>query len=95
MGTSAYYRADITLIWDHPHAYGDKKRRVTNNAKYRGSSPRVWGQVRVLLHLPQTLRIIPTRMGTSYNDICMHAYIGIIPTRMGTRPQVQRNIGRI
>ena len=50
---------------DHPHAYGDKVRQQDKNCPIDGSSPRVWGQVVVTLFKRLTVRIIPTRMGTS------------------------------
>ena len=51
---------------DHPHACGDKV--VTSFVKKRGagSSPRVWGQDDVANQVLQWVRIIPTRVGTSF-----------------------------
>ena len=34
----------------------------------RGSSPRVWGQVLIILMMSIYLRIIPTRVGTSTKE---------------------------
>ena len=66
MGTS--YKA-IDLIrysGDHPHAYGDKSVVRTNGGYMQGSSPRVWGQVIGRNCYSDRIRIIPTRMGTSF-----------------------------
>ena len=41
-GKNAYKCYDL---WDHPHAYGDKKKINTVANQIEGSSPRVWGQV--------------------------------------------------
>ena len=50
---------------DHPHAYGDKWYTSCANNFGLGSSPRVWGQVTILVAYVVWKRIIPTRMGTS------------------------------
>ena len=52
---------------DHPHAYGDKYCTPQNYRGFLGSSPRVWGQDRLFTDLGDSLRIIPTRMGTRGN----------------------------
>ena len=36
-------------VWDHPHACGDKRRTRKKPKKSPGSSPRVWGQERLIL----------------------------------------------
>ena len=45
MGTSDKACSRISIIKDHPHAYGDKTWKVEYHDWRRGSSPRVWGQV--------------------------------------------------
>ena len=50
---------------DHPHECGDKSVVKRRNKKQRGSSPRVWGQVRRPPNNQRSYRIIPTRVGTS------------------------------
>ena len=50
---------------DHPHACGDKHGLKSADRYLRGSSPRVWGQESTPLWLNSTMRIIPTRVGTS------------------------------
>ena len=52
-------------IKDHPHACGDKHRSRRELRNRRGSSPRVWGQVRRGKRNMVSVRIIPTRVGTS------------------------------
>ena len=65
MGTSGYFCVIIRVVWDHPHAYGDKWIFIIKHIEKQGSSPRVWGQG--AYHFPDLtkMRIIPTRMGTS------------------------------
>ena len=64
-------RGDMLSIsprWNnHPHACGDK-RANREKCKYKlGSSPRVWGQESVKCVDDDSTRIIPTRVGTSFN----------------------------
>ena len=49
MGTSIYPHSVIPRRQDHPHAYGDKQYIKEQIPSKRGSSPRVWGQVPILL----------------------------------------------
>ena len=65
MGTSFGKSASYGGTVDHPHAYGDKHHAQRLFYTVRGSSPRVWGQVLTDCTVLKTLRIIPTRMGTS------------------------------
>ena len=51
---------------DHPHACGDKFMLTVRNTADLGSSPRVWGQVERRAKVFVDIRIIPTRVGTSY-----------------------------
>ena len=53
------------LYQDHPHACGDKINIKANTFLDAGSSPRVWGQVALIIFGVMWLRIIPTRVGTS------------------------------
>ena len=64
---------------DHPHAYGDKVRRQDKNFPIDGSSPRVWGQETVAQIGKKGVRIIPTRMGTSF-------YISVVDIRHWDHP---------
>ena len=64
MGTSKCLSFDIRINKDHPHAYGDKNKYKHLCTSPFGSSPRVWGQVRVSDTRYHSFRIIPTRMGT-------------------------------
>ena len=65
MGTSSSGSILLRQLEDHPHAYGDKNQVQRNGLQYIGSSPRVWGQVTILVAYVVWKRIIPTRMGTS------------------------------
>ena len=66
MGTRLFKPFNLFGKKDHPHAYGDK-RFTTFWCIYRwGSSPRVWGQAWRLKFILPVIRIIPTRMGTSF-----------------------------
>ena len=65
MGTSPYMPLPLQVAGDHPHAYGDKFRKFYNQTPSTGSSPRVWGQDIWQFSINGTVRIIPTRMGTS------------------------------
>ena len=53
---------------DHPHAYGDKTLDSTVICMMPGSSPRVWGQEFCRGVKVADKGIIPTRMGTRFND---------------------------
>ena len=64
MGTSKSSAQCFPCLWDHPHAYGDKRISLDSFIVRAGSSPRVWGQVPQLSKLTPSLGIIPTRMGT-------------------------------
>ena len=65
MGTRTRYNISRFDVKDHPHAYGDKYKKLLLLRKEEGSSPRVWGQVLTLRRRLTDRRIIPTRMGTS------------------------------
>ena len=52
MGTREKGKNTLFVIKDHPHAYGDKFPIVRRISKGLGSSPRVWGQVFVVVSLP-------------------------------------------
>ena len=65
MGTSDYIINKILIIWDHPHAYGDKPDTLEKTGNIEKSSPRVWGQAIIAGTMLVLSRIIPTRMGTS------------------------------
>ena len=65
MGTSSLETEYLSIIKDHPHAYGDKVVKETILKCLMGSSPRVWGQAFIRHRLKLMKRIIPTRVGTS------------------------------
>ena len=68
VGTSRRSPRPSLLRRDHPHACGDKFCQQHESGVAKGSSPRVWGQVKNNLAIEPLSRIIPTRMGTS--SIC-------------------------
>ena len=102
MGTRNVILPTSRRIWDHPHAYGDKIRIRTVISDLIGSSPRVWGQEKPIVHPYHESRIIPTRMGTSggsplrrkivqdhphaYGD--KDYYVNFRRKRMGSSPRV-------
>ena len=65
VGTSVKSICKVYLIWDHPHACGDKHRRRLYADNSQGSSPCVWGQVKNSFAIAPLSRIIPMRVGTS------------------------------
>ena len=64
MGTSLTLRSPYKETQDHPHAYGDKPPPFWQFILFKGSSPRVWGQVAIDGIVGHDEWIIPTRMGT-------------------------------
>ena len=68
VGTRCICCVDCAFTQDHPHACGDKMAMKPFCGYHMGSSPRVWGQAvfQSLSSFPP--RIIPTRVGTSYNQ---------------------------
>ena len=65
MGTRKRLQTLSRSLGDHPHAYGDKYRKIKVKKGKSGSSPRVWGQVGFFHAIIVYRGIIPTRMGTS------------------------------
>ena len=85
VGTSSTKCAVVRAMTDHPHACGDKPWGVGEISHSLGSSPRVWGQVKLLVLLKDNIRIIPTRVGTScYNKLCPHC-VGDHPHACGDK----------
>ena len=70
VGTSSITPESATVNRDHPHACGDKHYDLVDFEILDGSSPRVWGQVIILLRRSYRERIIPTRVGTRINGRC-------------------------
>ncbi len=64
MGTSFLVFCSKIFTKDHPHAYGDKRRKSLTSPSTLGSSPRVWGQGSFYSCRHSVRGIIPTRMGT-------------------------------
>ena len=65
VGTRGRNLSEQLAAWDHPHACGDKRGFLRFPRYTLGSSPRVWGQVSILICSLLKIRIIPTRVGTS------------------------------
>ena len=65
MGTSYALVTPCFFDEDHPHAYGDKPLSFDAAKCIGGSSPRVWGQEKIVILFSYRSGIIPTRMGTS------------------------------
>ena len=74
MGTRLQIRLFELIYQDHPHACGDKLGFAPVISSIGGSSPRVWGQGQGIAFIISLPRIIPTRVGTSMEEI--RAYIG-------------------
>ena len=66
VGTSHTKRIVTAVLQDHPHACGDKPFYPICKTFRKGSSPRVWGQVKLEKGKTATNGIIPTRVGTSF-----------------------------
>ena len=66
VGTSIHQDEATPHLQDHPHACGDKSIDTPATFVVRGSSPRVWGQDRVIVPFSCSILIIPTRVGTSH-----------------------------
>ena len=66
VGTSEGREPKPSSKEDHPHACGDKSIDTPATFVVRGSSPRVWGQDRVIVPFSCSILIIPTRVGTSH-----------------------------
>ena len=64
VGTRSFLYCTVLFPEDHPHACGDKFYRQLSKVCNQGSSPRVWGQVSIMITVTRILRIIPTRVGT-------------------------------
>ena len=69
VGTRTVLSVCVPLVWDHPHACGDKLIVELVYRQLAGSSPRVWGQEVSSLPFPSQPRIIPTRVGTSLPEL--------------------------
>ena len=64
VGTRTVPNRPEPIVWDHPHACGDKYEIACYFLLISGSSPRVWGQA-IPVHITIPLHgIIPTRVGT-------------------------------
>ena len=69
VGTSRYPLVLLSIHRDHPHACGDKSAYPSIMLQYKGSSPRVWEQEALIKSFMPLDRIIPTRVGTSWEQL--------------------------
>ena len=69
MGTRNILRPKEFVKQDHPHACGDKRIVPYFLYPFGGSSPRVWGQGSFAVRFAVLIRIIPTRVGTSFSYV--------------------------
>ena len=69
VGTSLSGSEYRPILRDHPHACGDKIISATVRRNSVGSSPRVWGQGLTPHTLGSVVPIIPTRVGTSDEEL--------------------------
>ena len=74
VGTSYFFGVIAAVKQDHPHACGDKKLSRLMAVWTLGSSPRVWGQARMVKAREYEVRIIPTRVGTSQRNLLNAAH---------------------
>ena len=69
VGTRVISKYQLLAEGDHPHACGDKSPHQQMVTQKPGSSPRVWGQDFKLDMSIRSIRIIPTRVGTSRSNL--------------------------
>ncbi len=67
----------------HPHACGEVPVVTAQNINSRGSSPRVWGSLRVLLFQPIYQRFIPMRVGKSFHAELVKMWMAVHPHACG------------
>ena len=85
VGTSNLYDKMAQSTEDHPHACGDKRKRLRGSCACRGSSPRVWGQAEQYTLIGGAGWIIPTRVGTSLGHIKLIDSFGDHPHACGDK----------
>ena len=70
---------------DHPHACGDKRTIPFVLFLMKGSSPRVWGQAMRATATTAPMRIIPTRVGTSFALLIIYKLLQDHPHACGDK----------
>ena len=85
VGTRKSTKAHPRKLEDHPHACGDKTEGEYTEEVKIGSSPRVWGQVKLIDSFGSLDRIIPTRMGTSVTSWFDYPYCQDHPHAYGDK----------
>ena len=69
VGTRPFVKFFHFIFWDHPHACGDKSALTSIQVRTIGSSPCVWGQELCANCVCWCGRIIPMRVGTSFDFV--------------------------
>ena len=90
VGTSCFASRAQSPYKDHPHACGDKGNFGVDNTPRQGSSPCVWGQVLDAWNTYKNDRIIPMRVGTSYQKTTNCTLIRDHPHACGDKSQARR-----
>ena len=86
VGTRFTSLSQVIKFKDHPHACGDKTRRIFSAFSPQGSSPRVWGQEADRCYSGNRYEDHPHACGDKrYLHLKNGSICGIIPTRVGTR----------
>ena len=97
VGTSILSPILSVILWDHPHACGDKTKLSTSFHKGAGSSPRVWGQELFFSAYIYSIRIIPTRVGTRVYHTLPYNYAWDHPHACGDKSApaniIQKGVG--
>ncbi len=70
----------------HPHACGEQVNPMAGRARCRGSSPRMWGTVRLRQDDVVDGRFIPTRVGNSISGRGESSSVGVHPHACGEQP---------
>ena len=71
VGTSNPLLQAPPVVWDHPHACGDKTHSLGIVFCRMGSSPCVWGQDKKICFYRHNTRIIPMRVGTRFRRVLL------------------------
>ena len=79
---------------NHPHACGDKWNTAPLVRGFLGSSPRVWGQAAQTGDKGPHYRIIPTRVGTSYDFLNLRGYKRDHPHACGDKKIVKSTLSK-
>ncbi len=73
----------------HPHACGEYLRLAKAGIRQAGSSPRVWGILKVRKNLNRVYRFIPTRVGNTEAFLVTNSTMTVHPHACGEYPRLQ------